>query len=153
MSNYLLSDEERQETLKQLNERADNKNDEEWGYLSISYFISNKGRVYNKCTDTDIIASHNQATQAHLFFYLHHQGEPKKMYVHQGVYSCFGDKEIEINLVIHHISLSPTDNRIENLYLMPRDKHAKLHRALQTGKLQLTDVDTAAKLDAWLLNN
>lgn len=157
--NKVLTDKEIQETLQKLNTRTDNQNGEEWRHMTISYFISNIGRVYNLCTDTDIKLSQDQSKQGYLYFKISLKGENrKKIYIHRAVYFCFGkykDKmlcpESKVKLIVHHISLNKWDFSIDNLYLMPEKWHKKLHADLKHGKIKLTDVDTAEKLDEWLL--
>jgi len=154
-------------TLLYLNTREDNVNGEEWKHYVLGYFVSNMGRLWNECTKSDIKPYPNHITntkkeQKHLCFKIHLNGRNRKCFVHKVVYYCFGKHKDKVlysfdtekndsNLVVHHIDSNPLNNNINNLYLMPKKWHTKLTMQLVHGKIKQTDVDSAEKINEWLL--
>lgn len=164
--NRILNEDETRTALAELNSREDNAVTEKWSVFAYGYFISSIGRVYNYCTGTMIKTYENYKNKKQNYhcFEMCVNGIHKKIFVHMAVYHCFGKHKDEVaytyNIfsdksawVIHHISVCATDNRIENLYLMLKKWHTKLHAELRTGKIKLSDVDTAEKLDQWVILN
>lgn len=159
-----LGTEEIDRILLKLNSRPTNQPDEEWKHFCIGYFISNKGRVYNSRFDRDIKTYSNGAkTNRHKCFEMCHNGQVEKIFVHMAVYYCFGKlKDVlypcgimsrNSAYVVHHINNISTDNDIKNLYLMTKKMHCKLNVALLHKQISQSDIDTADKLDQWVMLN
>lgn len=159
----------KEKTLTILNNRPDNANDEAWKHFILGYYVSNIGRVYS--TNRDIILNtwQNQnksdklKEQKHLCFEVCDRGRSRKIFVHKAVYFLFGSftgTPCKYDLMlprskwkIHHIDSNPHNNHISNLYLMLDKWHTRLTMQLVHGKIKLSDVDTADKLDQWVMLN
>jgi hypothetical protein len=57
--------------------------------------------------------------------------------LHRVIWENHHGRKLESNEIIHHINENIWDNRIENLQIMSRSEHAKLHKRLQIQRILL----------------
>lgn len=102
---------------------------EVWKQYSGTYYVSNQGRIKN-------INWHNSGKEkelklesikgGYLGFFYYDEKCRKYDLIHIAVYESFVG-EVPKEYDVHHINHIRTDNRLENLELMPRNKHSKMH--------------------------
>lgn len=59
------------------------------------------------------------------------EGRPRYIYEHILVAEETAGRHLQAGEVVHHINCDPTDNRPENLVVVSRSEHARLHRQLE----------------------
>lgn len=92
------------------------------------YEVSNYGRVRNILKKNILkITPNRDDGYEEVYLYNKQLHKQKKVRVHRLVLSVFNPNR----LVVHHINLDKTDNRLCNLCWLTEEEHNKLHTKLQ----------------------
>jgi len=94
-----------------------------------NYMISNLGRVksykYDKINGKILIQNKNGAVYLSVGLYKNKKGKTKQ--IHRLLYETFNDYKLKENECIHHIDENKINNILNNLQLMTKSEHSKLH--------------------------
>jgi len=97
------------------------------------YSVSNLGRVksfkYDKINGK---IRKQQKSDKHLFLRLCKNGKQKNKKIHILEFEFFNNYKLKEDECVHHIDFNPENNILNNLIIMPKSEHIKLH---MTGKV------------------
>ena len=151
----ILTDEEKQEIIKQLQE----KTGEQWKHYILTYFVSDQGKAYSAIKN-DLIKLSCDKDKGYYYFCISYKGKTSKpIAIHSIVNSLFNHDTVFDPVGVlcgaygafdtHHINFDKLNNTPDNLVWMDHRLHAQMHRELQLNKLDKSEIDTPEKIKAY----
>lgn len=149
-----LTEDEKKEIIKKLQW----KTGEQWKHFTLTYFMSEKGKVYT-ATKNRLIKPALNKQDGYLMFAVSLHGKTKPVYIHRIVNALFNyDTRYDpIGLFCgaydtfdtHHLDLDKFNNTPDNLVWIDHRLHGQMHRELQLHKLDKSEIDTIDKIKAY----
>ena len=149
-----LTEEEQKEIIRKLQW----KTGEEWKLYLLTYFVSEKGKVYT-ATKNRLIKPALNKQNGYYYFKISLQGETKTEYIHRIVNALFNhDTRYDPigvlvgaydALDVHHIDFDKHNNTPNNLVWVDHRLHREIHREVELNIIDKSDVNSVEKFKAY----
>lgn len=149
-----LSEDEQKEIIRKLQW----KTGEQWKPFVLTYFISEKGKVYT-ATKNRLIKPAPNKQDGYLVFTISLHGKTKPVYIHRIVNALFNyDTHYDpIGLFCgaydtfdtHHCDFDKTNNTPNNLVWVDHRLHRQIHREVELNIIDKSEINTVEKFKAY----